>query len=188
MAPELHPNLHKALAASQPHDLTFGEWLDVTLELQRTAFGQDPPTLEDDERADWLMMNLFAMVTEVTEMSDEMGWKPWTHPRGWTNRDLVISEMADLFHFAGNILATIECTGEEFSVAYLEKVGKNYTRQAEGDDGISRRCPHCKRSLDDVGVRVIHHDDSQREDHLCAGCGGYLSPAFLNNLPGGVPK
>lgn len=171
------------LAQSEGRDLSFsfGEWLAVTLELQRGAFGQDPPALVNDERADWLMMNLLACHSEVTELSDECGWKPWVSDRGWMNTEAMISECADLLHFVGNILATLGCTGEQFTRAYLDKVGRNYARQSEGDDGVSRRCPHCGRSLDDVGFEGI--PTASGEETACGGCGRILQPSFLANLP-----
>lgn len=156
------------------HDMTFDEWLEVTVTLQQTAFGQDPPALEGDERADWLMMNFFAAQCEIVELADEAGWKPWTQPRGWVNREAMISEIADCMHFLGNILATISCTGEELTETYLTKVRKNYARQERGDDIRDRRCPGCGRSLDDVGI--ARSDDGV--SYQCKACGLEVPQAY----------
>ena len=161
-----------------PHDMTFDEWLEITVTLQQTAFGQDPPTLEGDERADWLMMNFFAAQCEIVELADEAGWKPWTNPRGWVNRDAMISEVADCLHFLGNILATISCTGEELTEVYRTKVLKNYARQERGDDIRRRSCQGCGRSLDDVGI--ARSDDEVTM--VCRSCGTEATQAYLDDL------
>jgi hypothetical protein len=153
--------------------MDFTQWLHATLQLQRESFGQDPPALEGDERADWLMMNFFAMNAEITEMSDECGWKPWTQPRGWINRDAMIAEAVDVMHFLANVLVTLDADitqlGVDLSEKYLEKVAKNRIRQQKGDDGVSRRCRNCRRSLDDVGIFQITHPNRGRIE-VCAAC------------------
>lgn len=131
--------------------MSWEQWLDGTLALQREAFGVDPPSLEGDELADYILWNALALHDEVSEMLQEVGWKPWTQPRGWVNRDAMIGEVVDQLHFIANILVTVGCTGSELQQRYTEKVAKNRARQLGGDDGVSRRCPRCRRSLDDVG-------------------------------------
>jgi hypothetical protein len=153
-------------------NVDFQSWLDETLKLQREGFHRDPLAMVGDELGDWFMMNFFAINTEVTEMSDECGWKPWVTDRGWINRQGLIGEAVDAMHFLANVLVTVGCTGEELSKAYEEKVQKNYARQAGGDNGVNRRCPHCKRSLDDVGTYINPGNKFYVSAELCNACGG----------------
>lgn len=149
------------------HDLTFEEWLEVTLTLEREGFKQDPPALQGDARADFFESMGLAAITEISEMMQECGYKRWTQNRGWINRDHFISEAADSLHFIALLLAAVGCTGEELTAAYLKKVNKNYKRQSKGDDGVSRVCSHCKRSLDDVGVNSY----TRTGERFCGACG-----------------
>lgn len=158
MVGRLHQELQQKMelgtrvGAGAERSLTFDEWLDVTLELERVAFGQDPPSFEGDRLGDFFLAMGHAAGDEIHEMMGECGWKTWTLDRGWYNREAFISEAADVLHFVALLLAAVDCTGEELSRIYLTKVLKNYKRQEGGDDEKLRRCPGCKRSLDDVGV------------------------------------
>lgn len=135
-------------------DMTLGQWLGVTLQLEREAFGVDPPALRGDARSAWWGSMLHATHTELAEMADECGYKAWDKNRGnWVNREAFIKEAADALHFIALLLDSVHCTGEELSEAYLTQVLKNYRRQqGEGDDIQARRCGGCGRSLDDVGI------------------------------------
>lgn len=161
------------LPAEVNSDMSMSEWIAVTLGLEEDGFGLDITNFEGDIRADWLTQMLFATVCEVVEMGDEVGWKAWSKPRGWVNREQAISEAADALHFIGLILAAVKCTGEEFTAQYLRKVQLNYDRQAAGDDVRDRRCPGCGRSLDDVGVKVRASGEK-----YCNSCGETLKGAL----------
>ena len=159
--------------AIDPRDtagMTLHEWLELTVELQLEAFKRYPPAMQGDEAGDWFLMNLNAMHEEVAELGNELGWKPWTSSRGWVNRDQAISEAVDVMHFLANILTALQVTGAELTHAYLAKVERNEKRQHEGDDGRTRRCPNCGRSLDDVG-KVQLFINGEYKDHclMCAG-------------------
>lgn len=128
----------------------FGAWLRETKLLQTISFGQDPGLLEGAERADFITWNFAAFIIELGEAMGEFpGWKPWVTERGANlNRDAFIAEMVDALHFAGNMLAAVNCTDEEFNEAYLAKMAKNAARMATGNyDGVSDKCPKCKREL-----------------------------------------
>lgn len=125
----------------------FGDWLESTRRLQEIAYDAHYDEMGDEERADSMMMNLFAATAEIVEMGDEMGWKPWAPPRGWINREAAIREAVDVLHFIGNLLTHAKCTGEELTEAYRAKQLKNLKRQIDNYDGRNK-CGYCHRELD----------------------------------------
>ena len=141
----------------------FGSWLRQTKLLQTVSFGQDPALLEGADRADFITWNFAAFVIELGEAMGEFpGWKPWVAERGQgLNREAFIAELVDALHFAGNMLAAVDCSDEEFNIAYLKKMAVNAARMAAGNyDGISDKCKHCHRELvestTDEGETVLY--------------------------------
>jgi hypothetical protein len=136
------------------------QWLESTRELQEKVYGFDFTALRDNREAlaDYLVHNHTAAVLELSEALSEVGWKTWATPRGWVNRTAFIKELVDVAHFIGNMLVAVGCDDEEWENYYREKQDVNRKRQADGYDGVSTKCPDCKRALDDVGV-----------DHQCSG-------------------
>jgi hypothetical protein len=151
--------------------MDFHDWIELTRDLQLTGFHRDLANLEGDERADALHADITGMMCEVVEIGDEIGWKPWVKNRGWYNQKEVCGEIVDLLHFVANVLVTCHINAEMLTYAYLEKVEKNRIRQASGDDGVSRRCPHCHRSVDDVGIQeVTDWWDTKFKVKVCGSC------------------
>jgi len=127
----------------------FGTWLQQTRVLQTLSFGQDPGELEGDAKANFITWNYAEMCVELGEMMNEYpGHKTWVTDRTRINRTEFIAEMVDALHFAGNILAAVGCDDREFSAAYQLKMNKNAARMASKVyDGVSDKCPECKREL-----------------------------------------
>lgn len=110
--------------------LTFTEWLDTTLRLQREGFGQNPPMKIGKERAEYIRWNALAIVDELSEFLAEVKWKPWAKDEGLIiSRYAAISEIVDIMHFVANLLVTLGVSGEELSKMYLDKVAENERRQ-----------------------------------------------------------
>jgi hypothetical protein len=137
-----------------PKTYSFHDWLTSTRQLQEVAFGDYYDDMGDEERADNMMMNLYAACDEIHEMGDEMGWKPWAPPRGWINREAAIREAVDALHFIGNLLTHAQCTGEELTAAYRAKQLKNLQRQIDSYDGKAEKCGYCKRDLSELPTRA----------------------------------
>lgn len=91
--------------------------------------------LEGEELADYLTWNHSALVIELSEAMQEVGWKLWAKPRGWLNRKAFIEEMVDAQHFAANMLAAVGVTDDEWDHAYRAKQLINAARQANGYAG-----------------------------------------------------
>jgi hypothetical protein len=123
-----------------------------------------------EDRAEYVRMNVLAGIVEFTEALNETGWKPWA-----TNRDYdatkVISELVDVWHFMMNIMLASGIEPETLASLFFEKYvlknRRNAERQAEGYDGVSTKCPHCHRALDDVGIA-----QSRILGELAFECGG----------------
>lgn len=126
----------------------FWSWLQSTRQLQTNYYGVTYP-LEGNELADYVTWNALALVKEVSELTDEFGWKNWAQNRGWVNRENALKEAVDVAHFLANILCAIGVTDEEWVAAYQAKQEVNRQRQREGYDGVSEKCQTCKRSFDD---------------------------------------
>ena len=133
------------------------------LEMQRQLQLKMPPPnrvpgdLRGDERAAFVVWNAFALEDEVHEAVAEMGWKPWATSRH-LNVEPMLKEMVDAWHFFMNILLviageagwTVDQLAEEFTKVYLAKNAVNAARQADGYDGVSSKCPKCKRELSET--------------------------------------
>lgn len=131
--------------------ITFAKALEAQHELQIKSFGNDPKSLTDAERVEWIRWNVLALADELHEALAETGWKPWAKSQH-VNRDAYVSELVDAFHFLMNLMLVVDCSAEEFLTKYFEKRGINAARQAAGYDGVTGKCPECKRALDDSAV------------------------------------
>lgn len=126
-------------------------WLASTRALQEEAFGKnfDKP-FDPDEFADSIVMNSMALIKELGEFMDEVGWKDWIAPRGWVNREQAVGELIDVGHFLANLLVRLDVTDREWEERYRAKQQVNRNRQRTGYDGVSGKCPNCRRAHDDV--------------------------------------
>lgn len=140
----------RAMVAALPDDMTLSQWLTALEMLQQVAYGAHYDEFTSQHRGDSMLMNLFALVCEVVEMGDEMGWKTWTTPRGWVDAEKAIKEVADQMHFQGNLLKHCRATGVQVGAALKAKMLKNLDRQLEGYDGRSEKCGYCHRDLSEL--------------------------------------
>lgn len=97
--------------------------------------------------------NHTAAVVELSEFMQEVGWKEWATPRGWVNRDAALGELVDVGHFLANLLCALDVSDAEWEHAYRAKQDVNRRRMRSGTyDGVSGKCPSCRRAYDDAGV------------------------------------
>ncbi len=135
------------------HKKTFEDVYNHQIEMQVNVYGDGTPLEEYDDlrKIEFLKNNILATLDELHEALAEIGWKPWATSRH-INRDAVKGELVDVLHFYINLLGAIGVTPEELIEAYFVKANKNKKRQEEGYDGVSTKCPGCKRALDDDAV------------------------------------
>lgn len=138
-------------------------WLASTRALQQEAYGKDfDKPVDPDEFADSIVMNHSALIVELSEFMAEVGWKDWATPRGWVNRDAAVGELVDAAHFLANLLVRLDVTDKEWQERYQAKQQVNRTRQRTGYDGVTGKCPSCRRAHEDV-----EHDETTG---LCIFC------------------
>jgi hypothetical protein len=131
----------------------FEAWLKLQLELQCTSF-VDPRTLTAEERATFLTWNAFAAEDEIHEAMQEVGWKPWATSRHMNTAEF-LGEIVDALHFLGNMILTASINQHEdpkvlaqmLWSGYQAKVQVNMERQQNEYDGVSTKCPICKREM-----------------------------------------
>ena len=141
----------------------FGLMLHMQLNLQIHHMGGDPRLLQGDAMADFVRWNAYALEDEIHEATTEVGWKPWATSRH-VNQPQFNKEMVDAFHFFMNLLLvanpgkTPAEIADEFCRAYLAKNAVNARRQVQAYDGVSTKCPECKRELSEVDqLGIVEH-------------------------------
>lgn len=127
------------------------QMMDRQNALQRDSFGHDFTTMTEEERVLFARDQILALLDEMHEALAEIGWKPWATSRHM-NRDAFVGELVDAWHFLMNLLLSAHVTPEEFFSLYVAKNEKNARRQNDGYDGVSTKCPGCKRAYDDTAV------------------------------------
>lgn len=140
-------------------------WLESTNRLQRESFGFIPEEVTSDQLADYFTTNCWALVAELAEFSQEVGWKPWASPRGWVEKERALNELVDVGHFLANLLNALGITDDQWEAAYRLKQQLNRKRQEDGYDGRSTKCRGCSRALDQEITRP-----SVNGEWLCRTC------------------
>lgn len=146
-------------------------WLASTRRLQEETFRVDYETLrtDGDVLADYLTENYAAAAIELGEFMAEVGWKPWSTPRGWVNREAAVKELVDVAHFIANLACALNVTDDEWELRYRQKQQVNRRRQAQSYDSRVGKCQSCGRALDDLGVKST--GTSAEPQHLLCLCG-----------------
>lgn len=132
--------------------MSLQDMLDAQEQLQMRSYAGDrPAALQGTERVDFIKTHILALLDEAHEALNETGWKPWATSRH-VNDKAFKSELIDAWHFMMNLFLVARMNADDIEEAYFKKRGINVKRQEEGYDGVSTKCPGCKRALDDSGV------------------------------------
>lgn len=144
---------------SAPKDNLY-EMFRLQYEMQRDTYGIDYANLTDEQRIQHFKEMKHALDSEMWEAMDEMGWKPWATSRHF-NTAAVQGELVDAWHFFMNLCLIAGMSPFDLIEGYRKKREKNIARQqaAGGYDGVTGKCPGCKRAMDDDAVSC--HVDSQ---------------------------
>lgn len=127
---------------------TLQRMLDAQLELQAVMPPLPSRATSDDPQTscEFIKDNVLGAESELHELLDETGWKPWT--TSWhINVDAARSEWIDVWHFMMNIANKLGMTEDMIVRMYYEKHAVNRQRQADGYDGVTSKCPACHRDL-----------------------------------------
>jgi hypothetical protein len=135
-------------------------------ELQERTYGFNFIDMKQAEWIQYIRDQHQALGMELSEVLDEVDWKPWTtNERPPINRDAFVGELIDVIHFWLNMLFPVcakmtptEIADEVFT-RFAMKNRVNAERQANGYDGVSTKCGGCGRALDDIAVRCTREGD-----------------------------
>ena len=161
--------MYSDASAGRPNP--FVQWLKAQYALETKFFNNDPAELGQNggsERKDFFRWNAFALEDELHEAAAELAWKPWASSDHF-NRASFIAELADVMFFLGNIVllavetlegecilrdgmtagryVDVQGIADELWEAYSAKVEVNQRRMMQGYDGVSDKCPVCRREL-----------------------------------------
>ena len=118
----------------------------------RLNFDTFPADFDSDEKMAYIREQALALTDELHEALGETGWKTWATSRH-INHDAYKGELADVFIFFMNLMMVADITPSDLLTAVQAKMAKNIKRQDEGYDGVSTKCPGCKRAYDDDAVK-----------------------------------
>jgi len=151
--------------------------------FQQRVIGDDPSNLQGTERKAYIREQALALTDELHEALAEVGWKSWA-TSDHLNREAYLGELADVFIFFMNLMLVADITTVELTTTVLAKQEKNHKRQDDGYDGVSTKCPQCKRAYDDDAVKCTPVDRGIAGDPE----GGSPQPAWCENVNGWVDQ
>lgn len=127
---------------------------DFQARLLSSRDGQShvPSTLTAPLRMEYIREQALALSDELHEALAETGWKTWA-TSNHINRDAYAGELADVFIFFMNLMLIADITPSELMEIVRAKQIKNHKRQDDGYDGVTTKCPSCKRAYDDDAVK-----------------------------------
>ena len=133
-------------------------------EVNPDAGTKDPYRMSHVELEQFIHWNFMALVKELSEATDEHSWKPWASAE-FVNYPECLHEMVDAWHFFMNIMLAMGAMARvpvnelarEFQAYYVKKNAENLQRQVDGYDGVSTKCPNCRRELSET--EVIFHSE-----------------------------
>lgn len=130
--------------------------------------GTFPEDMDPKAKMEYIRTQFLALADEQHEAMAETGWKPWA-TSDHIDRSKYMGELADTFIFFMNEMIVASITPSELMEVVRTKQLKNIKRQDEGYDGVSTKCPSCKRAYDDDAVSC--HPASEVHGWATAYCG-----------------
>jgi hypothetical protein len=147
--------------------------------LQRRFYdGVDPATFNPTDRAAYLQIMAFSAESEIHEAMGEVGWKPWATSSHLRKAEFM-AEMVDAWHFFMNMMIGAGMTPDDLYRGYMVKQNINHQRITNGYDGVTNKCPSCKRALDDPATecRIINDQSHWCVNYPSVGIMGTVEPA-----------
>lgn len=125
-------------------DMLSRQWqLQNVMSPDRRHASTDPQT-----RCEYIKDMAYALEDEIHELTAETGWKPWT--TSWhVNVDAARAEWIDAWHFMMNLANNLGMNEAMILGMYSAKAEINEKRMEAKYDGVSTKCPVCRRALDD---------------------------------------
>ena len=104
--------------------------LDIIFDLQK-ALDDDIVNrrgLHGITREEWVQKEILAIISELSEILDEVNFKWWKNPKEVNDRALK-EEMIDVLHFFVSMCSKAGMTSDELFELYKEKNKENFDRQ-----------------------------------------------------------
>ena len=145
--------------------MTLQDMLHTQSKLQE-AF--DDRAVSDDPRqsCEYLKDMALATLDEVHELLGEIGWKPWASSKH-INTEEARGEWIDAWHFMMNMANKLGMDETMIQTMYYAKAEINLQRIQDGYDGVSTKCPGCKRALDDPAVECYKSKNRSNMPYWC---------------------
>ena len=137
------------------------------IELQRTYHGMHPGDMSDEQKMAYIREQALALIVEIGEALKETGWKSWASSNH-IDRDKYVSELgADAMRFLINMLLVAGVDPGELFRVFMAKAGTVMDRATNGYDGVTGKCPRCRRDLGDTGVTCYRGDAGEPKMYWC---------------------
>lgn len=85
-------------------------------------------SLQDITPEVWIQKETLAMISELSELLDEVNFKWWKNPKE-INLNNVKEELIDIFHFFMSMCLKVGMNADEVYERYIEKNKENFKRQ-----------------------------------------------------------
>jgi dimeric dUTPase (all-alpha-NTP-PPase superfamily) len=131
------------------HRIVLIGWMDKLeniFDLQEQLnlrIGVDMKTMNDEDRAKWILNYVRAMQQELAELTDSVPWKWWANYQEFDKQNAKV-EIVDLFHFLISLAQVMGMSAEDIHEAYLKKNQVNHDRQ---DSGYSKKDENDSRHI-----------------------------------------
>jgi hypothetical protein len=149
---------------------------DSQAHFQR-LLGHEYDEMSPEERVGYLKDQILALLDESHEALNEIGWKPWASSRH-INRDEFAGELADILCFLINLALGVGLTADDFYRLHQEKALRNIKRQEAKYDGVTGKCPGCKRAIDDLRAKGIPVGNFGGVDYCSPECIEKMNPTI----------
>lgn len=142
-------------------------------ELQ-VRLGHDTRNMSDIDRITYIRNMVLACTDELHEALAETSWKPWTNGDLFINRNALFAELRDAWQFLTNLMLV----ATESSPADLaqrlhnelsDKIAINHDRADTSYDGVTGKCPMCRRDLAEVVPYIVTTTDGRTMMHCVCG-------------------
>lgn len=84
--------------------------------------------LEGISKEEWIQKQTLAMISELSELLDEVNFKWWKNKKE-VDEQLVKEELVDILHFFVSMCLVYDMDAEELYSMYMDKNKENFDRQ-----------------------------------------------------------
>jgi hypothetical protein len=125
----------------------------------QVALGNHYPAMTTDERIEHIKEMILACEDELHEALGEIGWKSWATSKH-INEEAAFGELRDAWQFLTNAMFAVtqadpDILAQRLHAALDVKLKENHRRNDEGYDGVSSKCPQCRRDLSEVQLKEV---------------------------------